>query len=156
MNEKVRLATDAVVEKLRGHINSSDPVRIDAVAWCGRPTLDVVGSVGFGYDFQCGDDPAAKAFNAAWDKNIALGLTLPAFIAPVVLRAFPWLGDLPIKAMESQGEIKAIIRALGREIYANRQVGSKEETDLMSSLMALEEAGTADLDEVLDQITAFM
>lgn len=157
MGEEVRRATDAVVNKLRDYCHSQPDaatVRINGLEWANRPALDIIGSVGFGYDYRCGDAPEAKALSAAQVKKVNIGITFPAFVAPLVLRAFPWIGNLPLKSSRSQGEIRQIVLELGRRIYQNRQEGAKDDKSLMGQLMKLQEAGSS-LDEVLDQIVAF-
>lgn len=158
MDDVIRRSTDAVIEKLRDHCSSrsgSDSTNVNILEWSSRLSLDVIGAVGFGYDYRCGEAPEAKAFKDAWAGIVSLALELPAFVGPVIIRAFPWINSLPIKQLEKQGDVRKIIRELGKRIYLDRQrSGAKDEKDLLTPLLKLEASGTS-FDEILDQIVGF-
>lgn len=148
-----------MVDKLRDYVATvsrakSGDVTVNMVDWCGRATLDIIGSVGFGHDFQCGESPEAIAINASWAKIIALGMTFEAgFVAPLLLRPFPFIANLPLKAVEAQGEIRKIIRALALKIIQNREAaGEKPGKDLLSVLLQMKDNGVS-FDELLDHVS---
>lgn len=51
----------------------------------------------------------------------------------VVLRAFPFIADLPVKAIQAQGEVKTIVRDIARKIIERNATESKDNS-LLSSL----------------------
>ena len=54
-----------------------------------------------------GESPEAKAINKSWAKLSKLGLQFAGFIAPLVLRPFPWLAPLPMKLLLAQADGRA-------------------------------------------------
>ncbi|KAG8987614.1 hypothetical protein FRB90_003253 [Tulasnella sp. 427] len=119
MDEEIHRAADKVVEVLREHVHAEQKagekdkgVEVNVLDWCSRATLDIIGSVGFGHDFQCGTSEEAKAIARSWKELISVGLQFPGFVAPLVIRAFPFITDLPVEAIQAQGEIKTIINSI--------------------------------------------
>ncbi|QRV80102.1 cytochrome P450 family protein [Ceratobasidium sp. AG-Ba] len=64
--------------------NNLEGVEIDVLSWLGRVTLDIIGSAGFGYDFNSikneGENELAKAFKRLfnWDKDITIRMLVEA------------------------------------------------------------------------------
>ena len=117
-------------------------------------SVDIIGYTGFGYDFQLGESEEAKVINTYWDRSIGMMLRPEGFIASVVLRTFPWLSQLPFRA---PGDIKGVVRKAALKIIRDNKDGGEEVggKDLLSVLIRMKEGGF-DLDELLDQASAFL
>lgn len=128
-----------MVDKLRDHLamTNTEEATVNILDWIGRATMDIMGIVGFGHDFQCGESPEAQAINEIWTKLVVSGMELPGFIAPLVIRIFPWLLNLPVKAMETQGAIRGIVRDIALRIVTDRETAQEEPgKDLLSALLS--------------------
>ncbi|KAG8891909.1 hypothetical protein FRC01_014454, partial [Tulasnella sp. 417] len=168
MDEEVHNAADKLVDVLREHIQSEritekdGSVTVNILEWSCRATLDIIGNVGFGYDFQCGRSEEAKAIQRSWRELVLMGMDFMGFAAPLVVRAFPFITDLPVRQIQSQGEIKTIIKKLAMQLIEQRRAmqndeGMKNGKDLMSTLLKLnEKAEGADLDQLLDHVCTFV
>ncbi|KAG8940126.1 hypothetical protein FRC00_013209, partial [Tulasnella sp. 408] len=146
MDEEVHNAADKLVDVLREHIQTErvtekdGSVSVNILEWSCRATLDIIGNVGFGYDFQCGRSEEAKAIQRSWRELVLMGMDFMGFAAPLALRAFPFITDLPIKTIQAQGEIKTIIKKLAMQLIEQRRAmqndeGMKNGKDLMSTLL---------------------
>ncbi|TFK47319.1 cytochrome P450, partial [Heliocybe sulcata] len=115
LNVSARLVT-----RLSQHLqdNGGDAV-LNMVTWTASATLDIIGFVGFGYDFQLGESDEAKQIIGAWANQVAAGLSDTAFFAEMVLRAFPFLLSLPLEALETQSKIRKICDKLARKLIDN-------------------------------------
>lgn len=125
--------------------------------WLSRATMDIIGIFGFGYDFQCGESSEAKLIEEIWTKLVITGMELPGFVAPLVLRIFPWLLKLPVKAIETQGAIRQIIRGVALQIVQRRETEQGQEDsgkDLLSVLLKMKDS-EIDLDNLLDQVRSW-
>ncbi|KAG8987613.1 hypothetical protein FRB90_003252, partial [Tulasnella sp. 427] len=169
MDEEVHNAADKLVDVLREHVHAERTVmekdggvHVNILEWSCRATLDIIGNVGFGHDFQCGRSEEAKSIQRSWRELVLMGMEFPGFVAPLVVRAFPFITDLPVKAIQAQGEIKSIIKDLARQIVDQRKSmrndeGMKNGKDLMSTLLKLNERAEGDdLDQLLDHICTFV
>lgn len=98
-----------------------------------------------------------------------MGLEFPGFVAPLVIRAFPFITDLPVKSIQAQGEIKTIIKNLGYKIVEERKEMGTEKggcgawgtgKDLLSVFMRMSQSLGAgdeadyDIDQLLDHVRA--
>ncbi|KAG8994783.1 hypothetical protein FRB94_009661 [Tulasnella sp. JGI-2019a] len=167
MSDEINVASNKLIVSLGDHIRDSSDVKsnqgdadlaeINILKWTWKVSLDVIGSVGFGYDFRHGEDPDGRAIHESWAAMAVLGMTFPGFVAPLVLRACPWIADLPVKSIQAQGEIKTTIHRLGRKVIADRKkLEDGEELnkkDLLSTLIRLN--GDQPLELLLDQICVF-
>jgi hypothetical protein len=50
-----------------------------------------------------------------------------------VVRAFPFIVNLPVKSIQAQGEVKVILREIAEKILAN-DTGDKRKEDLLRTL----------------------
>ncbi|KDQ09988.1 hypothetical protein BOTBODRAFT_178543 [Botryobasidium botryosum FD-172 SS1] len=161
MYDDVKLATDHMVSKLVNHLRASggDAI-IRTQEWTSNATLDVIGRVGFGHDFRCGESIEAKKIAAAWHETVSLGLTKAGRIAPLIIRTFPIIVSLPIPAIQSQGATKLTVRALAEELYvkASADPESIKGKDLLSTLIRanFRERRNISKDELLDHICTFV
>ncbi|KAG8897481.1 hypothetical protein FRB99_008122 [Tulasnella sp. 403] len=172
MQEYIHSHTPSAKDPANGHANggtkpTSAGVRLNILEWNCRATLDIIGTVGFGHDFQCGESPEARAIQASWAKLVSMGLDFSGFVAPLVVRAFPFIAHLPIPSIQAQGEIKVLIKKLARKIVEDRNTLSavdkdlaaskgKVGKDLLSIIMSMRETQGEDLDQLLDHICTFV
>lgn len=63
-----------------------------------------------------------------------MGLTYSGFIAPLLVRTFPWIVKLPIPALQAQGTTKMIVDRLTKRIIEKGVVNEKGR-DILSLLM---------------------
>lgn len=47
----------------------------------------------FGHDFQSGQSHEAKLIRDSWDKDVNMGTTFAAFLAPFIIGWFPWIAN---------------------------------------------------------------
>lgn len=119
-------------------------------------TLDVIGEVGFGFDFQCGESPEALALRQAWNQANIAGLTFSGFLGPVILRAFPWIAHLPLRALKTQARLKDILQGIAAKLMAskekNLEAGEDLGNDLLGKLMKMRGTDGLDNQNILDQV----
>lgn len=145
-----------MIEKLRDHLStvSSGDSTVDILQWIGYATLDVIGAVGFGHDFQCGDSPEAQAIGDVLTKAGSAGMELSGFLGPLIIRIFPWILNLPLKAIEAQGAIRRIVGEVFLRIVQNREAtGEKSGKDLLSVLLRMKDL-QMDMESLLDQVSS--
>lgn len=144
---------------LRDHLTADSKAKatgtvVNMQEWLSRVTKDIIGIVRFGYDFQCGESVEAKMIEEIWSKLVIAGLELPGFVVPIILRIFPWLLKLPVKAIETQGAIRQIVRGVALQIVQNREAAhEKPGKDLLSALLRMKDS-EIDLDNLLDQVSS--
>jgi hypothetical protein len=123
----------AHIAKTRGDDGQSRPnVVIDLTYWMAVVTLEVIGRVGFKHDFGLGESEEAKLIIQSWRDQVSAGLQPSGFLGLVVLRTFPFITSLPIKAMQKQGETKKIVQKLARKLVASSSLEGN--TDILSLL----------------------
>ncbi|KAJ6528536.1 cytochrome P450 [Mycena capillaripes] len=101
------------------------------VVWAEGDNLDVIGSVGFGYDFGP-ESPEGKAILDAWHTDVALFSSFAGFLAPIVIGVAPWITKLPIKALTEDSTAKKVIHQVGRKMLQEPQ--NLDGTDMFSIL----------------------
>lgn len=57
------------------------------------------------------------------------------FIAPLVIRRFPWINSLPLKDLHKDGATKVIVRRLARERLARESEGLPKGKDILSHIV---------------------
>ncbi|KXN89010.1 Putative cytochrome P450 CYP13A7 [Leucoagaricus sp. SymC.cos] len=118
----------------RSGLNSSMAI-IDLTHWTELTTLDVIGKVALGFDFQFGRTPEAKAIVKSWRDQVRFGMHHSAFYATVLLRTMPWLTSLPVTFMKTQGyDIKATVSRLARKLLDTAPGSLEWNRDLFSIL----------------------
>ncbi|KAG8732334.1 hypothetical protein FRC12_019331 [Ceratobasidium sp. 428] len=145
-----------VAELLTAKINSGVTV-VNTPEWTGRATLDVIGRFAFDYDFECGESEAAKTIQQSWKVQVDLAMQRAGFIGLLVLRACPWIVDLPIKAIQQDGAVKVAVRKLARKVV-ERGPSETKQKNLLSTLLGLAAKGELDAsgDELLDHISTLI
>lgn len=99
--------------------------------------LDIVGSVALSHSFSAQSarpndtHSDAAQIHASWTSHVNTGLKPLAFLAPLVVRAFPAVANAPLPLMQTQGAIKTIVRRIGQQILDREQSafdGKREKT----------------------------
>lgn len=91
MDETTRDAAERLVVGLQSYVqedsgaekkhdSGNSAVKINALNWMWRPSLQIIGSVAFGHDFQMGLSPEAQAIAKAWAKIIKMDFTAAGFV----------------------------------------------------------------------------
>lgn len=148
-------------DHLQRSLTESDPVgdRVDLIQWSKRVSIDVLGKVAFGSDFDFGEAEEAKVVLDNVDRRARLGLTTAGFAAPLALRSFPWLSGKVFSYTSAQTASKMVVkeRAARQLLQRRKKVLSDEErshTDLLDVLMnAMDPEDSEQADEMLDQVS---
>ncbi|KAG8903764.1 hypothetical protein FRB99_002791 [Tulasnella sp. 403] len=161
MSGEIHGATQTFIDRLRNHLSSSkSEATVNMLHWTSAVTLDIIGIIGFGHDFQCGTSPESRTIRNCWSRVFDISTTFTGFIAPIALRTFPWLTKLSITFMKEQSEFKATVKTLAKEMVDNsaKAMPGDGETgkDLLSTLIRTTRATGEDLDRLLDHIVTFI
>ncbi|KAE9389048.1 cytochrome P450 [Gymnopus androsaceus JB14] len=105
--------------------------------------LDIIGQIGFGYDFGP-ETPDGKAILGAWQKDVQLFSTFPAFLAPILIGVFPQIAKLPIKELQEDSTAKKVIHRIGRKLL--QESPNMDGTDIFSILVRESWEGKLKLD----------
>lgn len=102
-------------------------------------SLEMIGRVGFGYDFSY-NTPEATAILNGWQEDVAKFRSFAAFLAPIAIGIFPWISKLPIRELHEDGTAKKVIYRIGRRLLEQPlNPGSK---DIFSILVKESWAGS--------------
>ncbi|KAJ7802897.1 cytochrome P450 [Mycena olivaceomarginata] len=99
---------------------------------CSVYSLDIIGTVGFGYDFGP-ESPEGKAILDAWHTDVALFSSFAGFLAPIVIGVAPWITKLPIKELTEDSTAKKVIHQVGRKML--QEPPNLDGTDMFSILV---------------------
>jgi len=125
------------------HASGKSSLQVNILNYTTRATLDIIGRVAFGHDFNavCGDAPdAIKIINTLKAQN-EKGYKQSAFTTLLILRLFPWITSLPLKAIKAQSVVADTIRTVAKDIVANSQIDNSQidnkgnGKDLMSRML---------------------
>ncbi|KAE9388648.1 cytochrome P450 [Gymnopus androsaceus JB14] len=133
MGPSVMICIDRMIQRIQNECNDKTAVlnMCDYVPPHAR-TLDIIGQVGFGYDFGP-ESPDGKAILGAWQKDVQLFSTFPAFLAPILIGVFPWIAKLPIKELQEDSTAKKVIHRIGRKLL--QEPPNMDGTDIFSILV---------------------
>ena len=79
-------------------------------------SLDIIGKVALGHDFKSGQTAEAQEIAASWHGVVTMAQTFGAFVAQLVLRAFPFITSLPIPALQTPGVVNVTCGKLSRRL----------------------------------------
>lgn len=80
-------------------------------------SLDIIGRIVLGHDFELGQSVEAQEISNAWSKHVNIGLTCSGFIAPTIARILPWwVAKLPIPVLHSQAQTRKVVNKLTKAI----------------------------------------
>lgn len=136
MGSEIYHVAQAVQTKLMDEINNAGGSVVENVFELTAPaTLDVIGRVGFGHDFNTvGGSAEGLKITSGWKEQNEMGQEQAGFTALLVLRLFPWITSLPLEAIQAQGAVANRIREIAKDIVASGTVDEKGGKDLMSIL----------------------
>ena len=145
------------------HASGKSSLQLNILDYTARATLDIIGRVAFGHDFNaiCGDAPdATKIINTLRTQN-EIGFEPSAFTALLILRLFPWITSLPLKAIQAQGAVAEAIRTVAKGIVANSQINNTGNgRDLMSLMLQANarqhESKRCDIAEIYEHVVTFV
>ncbi|KAG8985961.1 hypothetical protein FRB90_004340 [Tulasnella sp. 427] len=140
---------------------------VDVQEWTAKLTLDIIGRVGFGHDFQLGQSPEALRILEGWKNQATMGFDKSAMLGMALLRLFPALSSAPVAALKAQEEIRETIKSIARGIVQEARENLAEDggwgekvkgaTDIISLLLrsSVTDNGLTE-DELLDNIVTFV
>ena len=144
------------------HASGKSSLQLNILDYTARATLDIIGRVAFGHDFNAvGDAPdAIKIINTFRSQN-NMSCEHSAFTALLVLRMFPWITSLPLRAIQAQGAVADTVRKLAKNIVANSQIDHKGSgNDLLFLLLQANacqhESKRCDITEIYEHIVTFV
>ena len=144
------------------HASGKPSLQLNILDYTARATLDVIGRVAFGHDFNAvGDAPdAIKIINTVRAQN-EMACENSAFTALLILRLFPWITSLPLKAIQAQSAVADTVRKLAKNIVANGQIDSKGNgKDFMSLMLQANacqhESKRCDITEIYEHVVTLV
>lgn len=138
MSDDVVECTQKFVERVAKHVGSQGyETTMDIAPFVSACTLDIIGRIAFGHDFGCGESKEARDIAESWHKDVLLGRTTAGFLAPIMMCAFPWITQLPIPALQTDGVAKRVaIKLAGELLRQNKaQLESDGGKDILSILV---------------------
>ena len=139
MGSDVYHVANQLQNKLANEIhNANGSVELNMCEVAAPATLDVIGRVAFGHDFNAvGGAAEGLKITQGWKEQNEMGQEQAGFTALLVLRLFPWITSLPLEAIQAQGAVAQRIREIAKGIVAGGQIDEKGGKDLMSILRTL-------------------
>ncbi|KAG9035975.1 hypothetical protein FRB95_010183 [Tulasnella sp. JGI-2019a] len=151
------------IERSRSVMDFNGAVQINAIDWMNKAIMDITGKVAFGYDFKFGMAPEAELILKVLSEMNRTRQSPGGFVAPLVLRAFPFITSLPMESIQAEGEVKTTTKELGRRLLRERKLldenGDARGHDYLSALRNMYNVHTEDsieLDGILDQIATLI
>ena len=144
------------------HASGKSSLQVNIADYTARATLDIIGRVAFGHDFNAvGDAPDAIKIINTFRTQSNMSCEHSTFTALLVLRLFPWITSLPLKAIQAQGAVADTVRKLAKDIFVNSQVDNKGSgNDLMSLLLKANarqhESKRCDITEIYEHIVTLV
>lgn len=160
MSDDIWECSEKLESRLVNRVLSADgESTVNIVQETSSCTLDIIGRVAFGHDFQSGQSTEAKEIGGAWTNHVNMGLSFGGFLAPLLVRSFPWIVKLPIPALQAQGTTKTIVTNLAMRIFKKGLVGESGK-DILSLLMKADRDAAHDTDgltpsQIVDNINTF-
>lgn len=135
-------------------LEQSDIVDIHDLS--GRTTLDVLGHVALNHEFNALNGGAAD-IRDKWRQQGNDHISSKGFLAAALLRAFPWIGNLPIPVVQAQGSVKTTVHPLAEHIIQRAKddidLTGQKGTDLLSILLR---SGEMPSSQMIDNISTFI
>jgi cytochrome P450 len=164
MHTDIYHVTTALQTRIANEIHASgeSSIQVNIVDYTARATMDIIGRVAFGHDFNAvGDAPDTLKIINLWRAQSDMSCEYSAFIAMLVLRLFPSITSLPLPPFQAQVVVTDTIRKLAKDIVASSQVGGMGNgKDLMSLLLKAnalqDESKRCDMTEIYDHIATIM
>ncbi len=144
------------------HASGKSSLQLNILDYTARATLDIIGRVAFGHDFNAiGDAPDAIKITNTLRTQHETGCKHSAFLGLLILKLFPWITSLPLKAIQAQGAVADTVRMLAKDIVANSQIDNKGNgKDLMSRMLQAnacqDESKRCDITEIYEHVVTFV
>ena len=143
------------------HASGKSSLQVNILDYTARATLDIIGRVGFGHDFNAvGDAPDAIKIINTFRNQSNMSCEHSTFTALLILRLFPWITSLPLKAIQAQGAVADTVRKLAKDIVANQVDNKGSGKDLMSLLLKANacqhESKRCDITEIYEHIVTLV
>ncbi|KAG9318040.1 cytochrome P450 [Chiua virens] len=124
----VYIAAEKLADNLKTHVlEYNERCEISIVDWINQATLEAIGRLGFGHDFEGGRSSDAQKILGAWRTMACMAISTTGFYALVMLRRFPVLNYLPLKALRVQMHVRNTIhRGVARELLRRNQVAEQD------------------------------
>lgn len=153
INASAHTGSDCLAAYVNTAGDDAHEVRLNIMDWTWRVALDIIGRVAFNHDFQCGESEDAKALHRSWVDQANAGLEKMGFIVSLVglyehrgawtlisdygqgllvLRAFPFIARLPLKAIAAQENVKRILQDIGQSMLETNLEETKNNNFLSS------------------------
>ena len=165
MHADVYHVSSALQARIANEIHASDKssLQLNIVDYTARATLDIIGRVAFGYDFNAvgGDAPdGIRIINTFRTQNEA-SFEHSTLTGLLILRLFPWITSLPLKTIQVQSAVADTVRKLAKDIVANGQIDNTGKgNDLMSRMLQAnacqDEGKRCDITEIYEHIVTFV
>ncbi|KAF9068349.1 cytochrome P450 [Rhodocollybia butyracea] len=121
MADDIFSCVDKMTQNLRSTLiatgETNDDI-VDVVPIMSACTLDIIGRVGFGHDFEGGKSTEGRAISSAWRHDMVMTRTFTGFVAPIVINVFPWIIKFPIAAFRD-GVVRRIIHKLAGKLISD-------------------------------------
>ncbi|TDL23925.1 cytochrome P450 [Rickenella mellea] len=163
--ENLKDMTDDILEcasKFESYLSnlallSGGSVTTNIVPLSSACTLDIIGRVAFGHDFDFGKSVESQDIAASWHNVVNTGMTFGGFVAPIVIRAFPFITSLPVKSFQAQGDIKVITGKFALQFIQEGSYNEKRKNILSILLRAQNENNGEGLSttQIIDNIITF-
>ncbi|KAF9065733.1 cytochrome P450 [Rhodocollybia butyracea] len=92
MSDDIFFCVERMTQNLSSSLIDTSGTTVDIVPVISACTLDIIGRVGFGHDFEGGENKDAKAIRSAWHQDVVMSQTFIGFLAPRLLNIFPVAG----------------------------------------------------------------
>ncbi|EIN08194.1 cytochrome P450 [Punctularia strigosozonata HHB-11173 SS5] len=160
MSDDVVTCAEKLELRLHGDVShdASQTCEVNILPYISACTLDVIGRVAFGHDFQpqsAAPSGDASRIMSSWHKIVAISATNASFLAPLVLRMFPWITQLPLPALKAQGEANVIVRQIAKKLIANANTDD-DRRDILSRLLKMNKSQAQFTEEeIIENIITF-
>ncbi|KAK0448028.1 cytochrome P450 [Armillaria borealis] len=123
MSDDIVECTQRLVQRVAKHLTSrGGETTMNITPFLSACTLDIIGRVAFGHDFRSGED-------------VLFGRTMPGFLMPIMMSAFPWISKFPV--FKTDGVAKqAALRLAGEFLRQNQtHLENGDGKDILSILI---------------------
>ena len=164
MHAGVYYVCSALQTRIANEIHASGKpfLQLNILDYTTRATLDIIGRVAFGHDFNAvGDAPDATKIISTFRTQTEMNCEPPGFTALLILRLFPWINSLPLKAIQAQSAVADTVRKLAKDIVADGQIDNTGKgKDLMSLMLQANarqhESKRCDITEIYEHVVTLV
>ncbi|KAF9071344.1 cytochrome P450 [Rhodocollybia butyracea] len=122
MTDNIFSCVDKMSRNLRSSLvgtgGETNGAIVDMVPVMSACTLDIIGRVGFGHEFESTE---AKAIISAWHQDVVRSQTFAGFVAPILMTIFPFITKLPLPAFQGH-VVRSIVHEVAGKVLSD---GSK-------------------------------